>query len=1682
MSRAGGGSITVWNAGPGRLRQPGAAGLSLSRGVCVALVLAAVCILLILPSRALGAAVHQREPGLDVTGLNHACGAVVDSKGDLYLSSAGESKVKVYDPSHNLLVSISDVNEPCGLAVTATGVLYVSEQATGEVVRFKPNKYPFEGTPTYGAREVIDASGKAKGISVDPFDSFLYVAEEDRVSVYDAGGSFFAVNEVQDVSLPKTTGGKFTLDFGGQETAQVPYAASAAEVQAALEALSSVGAGNLSVVKIQEGDWRVTFIGALGQTDVEQLACGAGTELIGGAEAHCVFAEETKGFSGHIGEGLLVEATGVAVHSDEFGRFPLPQDRYLAVADADGLLPDRLVLFGGHTAKTLKFRRDVDGSATPDGSFGFGPAGTYLAADPGNINLSTRKCVPVGPQACTLGHLYLYDAVHEVVDEFDATGDYVDQIAGEALTDAGPTAVAVDRSGGANDGTVYVTAGAGASAGARAFGPLPSPSRAILPEPFSHLLTAAKAVAVDSRGDVYAAAGTTIHIYKPKGEENTSFEVGFATPGQPTDIAVDSTGVVYVTNGKEVIYYTPSAYPPVKSTTYLRHGSPVATEAEFPQLGSVGKEITAIAVNPGPSPSKNHLFVTSRGAAREYDSAADGSGALNPSFGPPLANINRQSIAVNGATGAVAFGGNPNQISIVDSTGEETLANIDTAVSTTGTKDLNPMIAIDQSDGHVVEYSAEHAEVREYDAAGSLVSEFGVFTPPEAAGRGTRAAVDNSCEVHEPPLSESTTPTCKEFDPSNGNVYVAVDDPSPNHPPYDVNAFGPLKYGEFPTASTGVASGFSEGGVTLNGTVNPNGVEVEECVFEYIEASAYEENEAESKPLFEGGGEAACEPAAGALGAGSSPVAVKAAVTLPDPDASYRFTLRAANKFGASEGGSALFGAPQVEAASPHPISYTEATLRALVGPAGLPTEYSFEYLDRQSFEEQGGFEGAATKHSTWGNLAPGEASVPISVAITGLAPGTEYLYQLVARNEAATVTESTQTFVTQARRPTEECPNASYRFGLSANLPDCRAYELVTPAQTNGLKVIDPNGGFGNWLTPPRGEAAGERVSYFTGGTLPGFDGNGIADGYRAQRGAGDHPAEGWKSSLFSPTTAQTFSEPSLGGVASDQLYSTWAWISPPASSPGLPGGEYLSTPAGFEVLASGSLGADLHATRFYVGAAGAHVIFGSKAHLEPTAAPAGVKAIYDRAAGASSATVLSIPPAGASAQVKGEFETKDAVYAGVDEAGDSVAFEVGGTLYLHRAGETVEVAGAPNDFAGISEDGERIFYAANGNGSKPSALYACATEPGPCAGPGAHSPSEIAAAGTFAYVSPDGSHAFFSSEEAIGEEENENGEEPEAGAHNLYAWDSSGTRFIGRAVATDFAENAFEITRMNLSNWTYALEVNVEVNTEQKRSLAPARSTPDGGAFVFQSHARLTAYENDGVGEIYRYDPAAPVGQRLLCISCDLSGAAPSKDALLEDLRILGGQEPVQPSTLIGNVTDDGGRVFFQSFDRLVPEDANEAEDVYEWTADGTAGCVRTGGCLALISSGQGEGDSVLYAMSADGQDVFFATTEKLVGADVAGSPSLYDARVGGGIPEPVAPAPCQGDACQGTGSEPPVLPNPATTGAGNGNVVSETKRPCPKGKHRVKGRCKPVKHKHREHNRHKRRRVQANRGGSR
>ncbi len=102
-------------------------------------------------------------------------------------------------------------------------------------------------------------------------------------------GSPPATNEVQLITV-QARAGSFNLTFAGQTTPDLPFDASAAEVQAALRALSSIGSSNVTVTA-GPGDvggsspYVVTFVGALAATDVAQLtgAPGSGNGALAGS-------------------------------------------------------------------------------------------------------------------------------------------------------------------------------------------------------------------------------------------------------------------------------------------------------------------------------------------------------------------------------------------------------------------------------------------------------------------------------------------------------------------------------------------------------------------------------------------------------------------------------------------------------------------------------------------------------------------------------------------------------------------------------------------------------------------------------------------------------------------------------------------------------------------------------------------------------------------------------------------------------------------------------------------------------------------------------------------------------------------------------------------------------------------------------------------------------------------------------------------------------------------------------------------------------------------------------------------------------------------------------------------------------------------------------------------------------
>src|SRR6478752_2322084 len=196
--------------------------------------------------------------------------------------------------------------------------------------------------------------------------------------------------------------------------------------------------------------------------------------------------------------------------------------------------------------------------------------------------------------------------------------------------------------------------------------------------------------------------------------------------------------------------------------------------------------------------------------------------------------------------------------------------------------------------------------------------------------------------------------------------------------------------------------------------------------------------------------------------------------------------------------------AAEVLSTSAGEITETEATLHATINPCGLETSYRFEYVSQEQFDA-GGFAEAALAGE--GTLPKGGEGVAVSAPALELQPGTRYRFRVVAENTKGGGEEegSFKTFPAEEKLPT--CENEVFRTNLSALLPDCRAYELVTPADTNGRP---PSAGFAGVYFPSlRAAPDGNSASFvIEGGLIPGSKGTGAfnGDNYLATRGE-----EGW-------------------------------------------------------------------------------------------------------------------------------------------------------------------------------------------------------------------------------------------------------------------------------------------------------------------------------------------------------------------------------------------------------------------------------------------------------------------------------------------------------------------------------------------------------------------------------------------
>jgi len=180
------------------------------------------------------------------------------------------------------------------------GSLYSGINVTGISANVADNATPgVVVTQTDGFSQVVQGDGITFSAGDQTLDSFsvmltrptggavvdVSVAPPPGLAVYSGGVLQRDINsETQSVSLTNLFGGTFTLTLDGQVTSSLAADATAADVRAALEALSNVGAGNVDVQ--QDGtSYAITFQGTLAHTSITQLVVTLSGDATPGAVA-----------------------------------------------------------------------------------------------------------------------------------------------------------------------------------------------------------------------------------------------------------------------------------------------------------------------------------------------------------------------------------------------------------------------------------------------------------------------------------------------------------------------------------------------------------------------------------------------------------------------------------------------------------------------------------------------------------------------------------------------------------------------------------------------------------------------------------------------------------------------------------------------------------------------------------------------------------------------------------------------------------------------------------------------------------------------------------------------------------------------------------------------------------------------------------------------------------------------------------------------------------------------------------------------------------------------------------------------------------------------------------------------------------------------------------------------------
>jgi hypothetical protein len=962
-------------------------------------------------------------------------------------------------------------------------------------------------------------------------------------------------------------------------------------------------------------------------------------------------------------------------------------------------------------------------------------------------------------------------------------------------------------------------------------------------------------------------------------------------------------------------------------------------------------------------------------------------------------------------------------------------------------------------------YVDEHNEIAEYNEAGARVLSFA------AKGPGALTASEGLA-----------------VNAGTGQVYV-----SDAEGKRQVEVFGPAV--QAPEVVTGVAEEVKPRSARLDGTVNPGGINVTECTFEYGETESY----GHTAPCAEGLGEGP-----GEIGKGSTEVSVHADLSTLQPGATYHFRLRAATE-GAGFGEDAHFATqppPTISGFAASNLTESSVDLSAAVDPGGVAvTACRFEYGTGPGYGQE-----IACPTPPGAGTSP----VPETVHIETLEHDTTYHWRVVATTEAGTTASGDHTFIYSE---------------TGRGLPDDRAYEMVTPPQKNGALIGDVTFGL-------KGDVAddGSRV---TAVTIQCFAEPVSCDPERQEIGvpyAFSRTATGWVASPLAPPATQLEANTSWRFNA-DEDTALFSAPTPPLGEDDWwarrPDGSFQD----LGPLSPPEQGPNFNAVNHTQGIAAtadlSRIVFQSLPWPFSPAEPEGSNALFEYiGAGHTQPALVGVSGEG---PANSELISACATGLGRDGTQPSTLSADGRIVYF--------TADAPNSTGGVAcpggtgaNENKQVpvdeLFARVDNGepdahtvaiSQPDGILPAQPDPA-CSGACEQDITDETNWREAEYVdaSADGSKAFFLSPQRLTDTATQDPVATDGGQAcsgttgangcNLYefedtpaaspserhlidlsAGDTSGAGpqvqgvmaistdgshvyFVAKGVLTPAANAQGETAQVDQDNlYVFAgghvafIATLPEVDANEFSLGSPANVTPEGRFLVFTSSGALTpdVTRTDGARQVYRYD--AMTGG-LVRISIGEHGFNDNGNAGAGDASIVEGQLGYQrlgPGRSDPTMSDDGSYVFFMSPVALtagalssVRIGADEhgaplyAQNVYEYH-EGQVFLISDGRdtsvappylCTPSISS------VCLIGSDTSGHNVFFTTADRLLPQDTDTQLDFYDARIcepehgNPCIPPPAStPPPCSGEECHGT---PPATPSQSTPSSsifnGAGNVT--------------------------------------------